>query len=65
MSRRLNSDIEKDNGLIGYWRLDEGSDDRVINLVSKTPATIHGAKWFPTPTLSEQTTTADTNPPES
>lgn len=58
MSQRLNSDVEKDNGLIGYWRLDEGSDDRVINLVSKTPATIHGAKWFPMPARSEQTATA-------
>ncbi|MBW4472726.1 MAG: trypsin-like peptidase domain-containing protein [Stenomitos rutilans HA7619-LM2] len=65
MSRRLNSDVENDNGLIGYWRLDEGSDDRVINLVSKTPATIHGAKWFPMPVVSEQTTTANTNFPES
>jgi hypothetical protein len=58
MSRRLNSDVEKDNGLIGYWRLDEGSDERVTNLVSKTPAIIHGAKWFPMLAVSEQTTTA-------
>lgn len=58
MSRRLNSDEEKDKNLIGYWRLDEGNDDRVINLVSQTPATIHGAKWFPMLAVSEQTATA-------
>lgn len=49
MSRRLNSSEEKANGLIGYWRLDEGNGDNVTNLVSGETGTIHGAKWFPAP----------------
>ncbi|MBW4527750.1 MAG: trypsin-like peptidase domain-containing protein [Phormidium tanganyikae FI6-MK23] len=53
MSRRLNSNPE---GLIGYWRLDEGDNDQVVNLVSKIPATVHGATWFPMPPASEQMT---------
>jgi WD40 repeat protein len=60
LSQRLNSNEE---GLIGYWRLDEGNDDRVINLVSKAPAVVQGASWFPAPPAQPIEVAA--NPPES
>lgn len=62
LSQRLNSNEE---GLIGYWRLDEGNDDRVINLVSKAPAVVQGATWFPAPPSSaslSQPPTSTENP---
>jgi peptidoglycan hydrolase-like protein with peptidoglycan-binding domain len=67
MSRRLDSEKERENGLIGYWRLDEGINDLLTNLVSKTPAAIRGATWFPMPTLPKQmiTAAAEAKPSES
>jgi len=58
LSQRLNSNEE---GLIGYWRLDEGSNDRVINLVSKAPAVVQGATWFPAPPSSANLSQAPTS----
>lgn len=54
MSRRLKGD---ENGLIGYWRLDDGGEGntQVRNLVSdNNHGTVYGAKWFPAPPSTPQ-----------
>lgn len=65
MSRRLTGD---EDGLVGYWRLDEGNKDNqeVSNLVpNRKSGKITGATWFPEPPkLTENPNTNQENTSE-
>ena len=47
MYRRLNAQQEIKNGLVGYWRFEEGNDNTVYNLASRNEqGIIYTAKWL-------------------
>jgi hypothetical protein len=69
MSRRLKG--TEDDGLVGYWRLDDGGEgnNQVRNLVSdKNHGTIYGATWWnPVREITDTGNKGDStdNPPET